>query len=194
MAELIATLADLSGLFQDPVHRAQRTEVRTFVQQSREGLGRRLVAEALRMQVGEDLLPFAGCQGAGRARPRGGWSGLLARRAKAPVQRSPRHIESAAGGRPAHRLAELVGGVHKFPSPVLTSGREIPSRADTFFCTSMMSSACWRRRLRRAFSVRSRWFSSASGWAVDLRPRLLGAKASSSPCSRWRRQVVRWDE
>jgi len=57
-----------------------------------------------------------------------------------------------------------------------------------------MSSACSRRWLRRAFSFRRRWFSSVSGLAVDLRPRFLGVKASNSPCSFWRRQVVRWDE
>ena len=73
-------------------------------------------------------------------------------------------------------MAELVGGVHEFSSPLLTSGSEIPSRADTFFCTSMMSSACSRRRLRRVFSARSRWFSSASGWAEDFAVTLLASQ------------------
>jgi hypothetical protein len=41
---------------------------------------------------------------------------------------------------PGPRIGRLVGGVHEFPSPVLTSGREFPGKADTVFCASMTSS------------------------------------------------------
>src|SRR5579875_2045886 len=141
----------------------------------------------------ENSLLFGGRQSAGRTPARGRGGGRLVG-AEVAIERSPRHVERAAGSRPAHLLAELEGGSHEFSSPLLSSGSEIPSRADTFFCTSMMGSACSRRRLRRAFSFRRCWFSSVCGLTVDLRPRFLGVKASSSPCSFWRRQVVRWDE
>jgi hypothetical protein len=50
MAELIAALADFSGLLKDAVHGPHRVQVGAFVQQGREDLGRRRVTKALRME------------------------------------------------------------------------------------------------------------------------------------------------
>jgi hypothetical protein len=66
-------------------------------------------------------------------RRRGASGGVGSLGAEVAVQRTPRHVEGAAGGRPAHLLAELVGGSHEFSPRFLSSGSEIPSRADTFF-------------------------------------------------------------
>lgn len=184
MTQLSAPLADLAGLLQDAVHGADRAQVGSLVQQGGEDFVWCLVLEALGMQHVEDPLLFGGRQGAGRTRAWGCGSGWLTG-AEVAIERSPRHVERAAGGRPAHRLAELVGGSHEFSSPLLTSGSEIPSRADTFFCTSMMSSACSRRRLRRAFSFRRRWFSSVSGLAVDLRPLCVVKTRSDHKSATW---------
>ncbi len=56
----------------------------------------------------KDPLVLGGCQGVGSARLRRRRSRRL--RAQVAVQRSPRHVERAAGRRPSHLLAELVGG------------------------------------------------------------------------------------
>jgi len=62
MLELIAEFVDLSGLFKDPVHRAERAQVGAFIQQRGIDFGRRLVAEALCIEVVEDKLPFSRSQ------------------------------------------------------------------------------------------------------------------------------------
>src|SRR5579885_2352397 len=60
--------------------------------------------------------PMSGRAGTG---PGSRWRSRLARRTKVAIQRCPRHVERATGGRLAYGLAELVGGIHEFSSPVL---------------------------------------------------------------------------
>jgi hypothetical protein len=58
-----------------------------------------------------------------------------------------------------------------------------------------MSSACLRRLVSRSFSLRSVAFSSRSGSrSCALRPRFRGVRPDRVPASRWRRQVVRFEE
>jgi hypothetical protein len=86
-----------------------RIEHRYLGQRGGEDLGRWLVTEAPRIQDLKGSLVFGRRHGAGRARSRRGWSCRLDR-AQVAVQRSPLQVQRAAGSRPAHLSAELVGG------------------------------------------------------------------------------------
>lgn len=93
--------------------------------------------------------------------------------------------------RPALSSSSLPGEVPSRRAPLSWH----PQQLGDFLCTSILVSACVSCWLRRAWS-RS---SGATRWARGSRPRawrprFFGVWASNIPCSRGRRQVVRWAE
>src|SRR5690606_36973853 len=178
MAAQVAPLAAGPLARQDAVHRALRAQVATLiVEQLRPHGRRRKVAVRLAAQGFEHLLALLGAQGARRrrARPR---RPLARRRAPVTVVGGPADAERFAGRvRADPVLGEAVDGVHQVFSSLGGAERATPSSCDTFFWTSMISSACLSCTCSRAFSAcrRSsslRWAFSAS--ATGFRPRRAG--------------------
>ena len=132
MPQLIAPLANFLGLMQDAVHRADRAEVRVFVEQGGVNLGRRAIDEPLAVQRVEHRLPLRGTQ---RARWRGPHlgrgrcgAGLLP-----PIVRSAGHPQRRAARRQGEIHRELLGGHHQAFSPLSGLFREMPRISETFF-------------------------------------------------------------
>src|SRR5664279_2254537 len=190
MTELVATFPHFAVFGQDPVHRAERTQKNAFIQQGGKDLRRSLVPKTFGMQLIQHRLPLGRRQSASR----GGPLGRQGDRLPAAIPGCPGHPQSTTGSRLTNTDRQLLDGAHSFSSSIGVSGIGLPSRAASFFWTSMMSSAFPRRLLRRALAANSFRFSSTSGLRVVLRPRFFGVKAASSPCRAWRRQVDRWEE
>src|ERR1019366_6342523 len=190
MTKLVAALFQLAVFGQDTMHGAHRAEVGTFVQKGGIDLDRSLVPEAFRVQLIEYRLPFLRIERARWRQPdpvHG--SGL-----QATVQRGPGYSEGAAGCCHTRTSSQLENRAHSFSSPIWIFGIGLPSRAATFFCTSIINSAFFRRWVRRVLMASSLRFSRCRGLTTALGPRLFGAMASSSPCRRWRRQVDKCEE
>src|ERR1035437_3268333 len=190
MTELVPTLPHLAVFSQDSVHRADRTKKNAFIQERGEDLRWRFVPKAFRMQVLQHYLSFGRRQSTSGRGP----LGRRGNRLQIAIPGRPRHAQRMTRGRLTDVRSQLLDRAHSFPSSNLVFGIGLPSRAASFFWTSMMSSAFPRRFFRRALAATSFRFSSTSGLTVVLRPRFLGVKAANSPCRTWRRQVDRWDE
>src|SRR6266542_2502045 len=199
MHELITALAGFSGLFEEAVHGAGRTEVLAFVQQGGLYGGWRTILKTLIMQDGQHVGPFARAEracGAGPLRHRRfrhrRWG--RAQDGTLPIEGSAGHREEIAGGNDTHGGGQMDDGIHQGFSSGPALGRGQPNSAPTFFWTSMTISALRSSSVKRSFSRRSFWFSSAIGLRLDLGPRLCGVKPLRMPNCRSRRQVTRWEE
>src|ERR1022692_4969547 len=185
MGELIAAIAKSAIFFQDSIHGPNRAKILALIEQSGLYGGRRAILKALGVQHGANRLPFLGTQ-----RARGSGTSDRHRRrqrsAAMPIKSRARQAQNQTGRLDADGGSELFDGFHyRLPS---ASGASIgrPNSAATFFWTSITMSALRSSSVRRWFSRRSCWFSSANGLYLDFGTRFLGAKACRTPASRLR--------
>ena len=131
MAPLIPALSDLVVRLQNPIHRANRAEVDSLVQQRRPDLGRRLVDETLGVQCTKDLftLVLVECSMRPRTTLR-----LGRHRPTSAIQRGASHSQSFAGFRRLSNPPRQFLGRHDQSFSSLSGGfRGIPRSSEAFF-------------------------------------------------------------
>src|SRR5205807_6172959 len=112
----------------------------------------------------------------------------------ADAKRPAKHPRGRTGGDRAKLGHGLDGGGHELLPSLLAAGVGIPNNCDTFFWTSIISSARAKRSVKWLFSCLSLRISSNSGSCLGLGPRRWGASALRMPFWPWCRQCVRWEE
>src|ERR1035437_7253842 len=159
MPQLIAPLADLSGLGQDAIHRTDRAVVGPLVEELHPDLRRGFVDEAFAVQRGEHRGALFGRES---ARRRASFRGSLRGRLLASMQGGSREAERLADRRSADIARKLRRGEHQSISSTSIFARGIPRISETFFWISMIASACASRCSSRAFSLSSCWMRGST--------------------------------
>src|SRR5712691_12628764 len=187
MPRLVPPLADLGCGVEDAIHRARRAEIGLLLEQRGLDFGWRVIDESLAVQHVEDRLPFGGDQRARRGRANGRCrrpSGL-----SSPIEGRACEADALTERRGLAGRGHGFDGDHQSVSSMSRGFRGIPRISATFFWRVMIVSTRASLRCRRRFSTSSCFTRGSTGLGAG--PRLRARPATSSPCSRWRRQCTK---
>ena len=197
VGQMVTAFADRAVGRQQPVHGAHRTKVAVLVEQRGVDASRCHVGEPVSVEYLQDRRALLGGQGQGRPGPRPARQVRTAEMAAAlthPVDLRPVDAHHGAGACHADGVLEIVDRIHhRVRSAGSAVGR--PSRAQSFFWTSMISCAWAKRRPSRSISCCiARTLCCEATSASGLRPRLRASRTVVSPRSRCLRQVASNEE